>query len=335
VETANGGTYTQYIYRPSGDKLGAFRAGAIVSAAVPLPGGMGAVYNAGGLNYIRHMDYLGSSRLATTWAHTVYAKESYAPFGEPYNEAGTQDRVFTGQTQDTTSGVYDYLFRKYDPTAGRWLSPDPAGWSSVDQTNPQSINRYAYVLNNPMVATDPMGLSCYISSDNSVQDDGDGNGCAYYDDNGNLVVVAPDTNQYKGYNYVNSGPVWIANNSDGILMAYMTLKQFTDMMQQSGFYFSDLDQGLANAGKSGHTGIQMRQFSNTCTLHVNIDPTSGQNGQPVRYDFHMDLFNPNPTDVTAGVITFPAHIVEWGLDKALTKMGVPGTVGDSECGFSN
>jgi hypothetical protein len=50
---------------------------------------MGAVYNSGGLNYIRHMDYLGSSRLATTWAHSVYAKESYAPFGEPYNETST------------------------------------------------------------------------------------------------------------------------------------------------------------------------------------------------------------------------------------------------------
>jgi YD repeat-containing protein len=83
VETNNGGSYTRYIYRPSGDKLGAFRAGAIVSTTVPLPGGMGAVYNSGGLNYIRHMDYLGSSRLATTWAHSVYAKESYAPFGSP------------------------------------------------------------------------------------------------------------------------------------------------------------------------------------------------------------------------------------------------------------
>jgi hypothetical protein len=49
----------------------------------PLPGGGTAVYNASSLNYIRHKEWLGSSRLATTWAHAVYSKESYAPFGEP------------------------------------------------------------------------------------------------------------------------------------------------------------------------------------------------------------------------------------------------------------
>jgi len=85
------------------------------------------------LNFIRHKDWLGSSRLATTWAHGVYSKEAYAPFGETYNEAGTPDRSFTGQDQDTVTGstgtgIYDFLFRKYDPSAGRWLSPDPGGW---------------------------------------------------------------------------------------------------------------------------------------------------------------------------------------------------------------
>jgi RHS repeat-associated protein len=119
------------------------------------------VYNANGLNYLRHTDWLGSSRLATTWAHGVYSKESYAPFGEAYNEAGTQDRSFTGQDQSTTPAVYDFMFRKYDPTAGRWLSPDPAGWDSTDATNPQSLNRYAYTMNNPLSNIDLLGLDCF------------------------------------------------------------------------------------------------------------------------------------------------------------------------------
>ncbi len=38
---------------------------------------------------------------------------------------------------------------------GRWLSPDPLGG---DVTNPQSLNRYAYVMNNPTTLTDPLGL---------------------------------------------------------------------------------------------------------------------------------------------------------------------------------
>jgi len=139
----------QYVYSPGGNKIAVVQNGALVKGTISLPGGETAVYNASGLNFIRHTDWLGSSRLATTWAHGVYSKEAYAPFGETYNEAGTPDRSFTGQDQDVTAGVYDYLFRKYDPTAGRWLSPDPAGWGAVTQETPQSLNRYAYVQNNP------------------------------------------------------------------------------------------------------------------------------------------------------------------------------------------
>jgi len=39
----------------------------------------------------------------------------------------------------------------------RWLTPDPLGG---DITNPQSLNRYAYVGNNPTTLTDPLGLQC-------------------------------------------------------------------------------------------------------------------------------------------------------------------------------
>jgi hypothetical protein len=40
---------------------------------------------------------------------------------------------------------------------GRWITPDPYD-GSMDFTNPQSLNRYAYVMNNPANATDPTGL---------------------------------------------------------------------------------------------------------------------------------------------------------------------------------
>jgi RHS repeat-associated protein len=162
VEKGSGGTYTQFVFSPAGTLL-ALYSGGLAKGTIPLPGGGTAIYNGGGLNYIRHTDSLGSSRLATTWAHAVYSKEAYAPFGETYNEAGTPDRSFTGQDQDVVTGsggtgVYDYLFRKYDPSAGRWLSPDPAGWQAVSLHNPQSFDRYAYVENQPMSLIDPSGL---------------------------------------------------------------------------------------------------------------------------------------------------------------------------------
>jgi hypothetical protein len=45
--------------------------------------------------------------------------------------------------------------RFYSMNVGRWHSPDPVGG---DITNPQSLNRYAYVMNNHTTLTDPLGL---------------------------------------------------------------------------------------------------------------------------------------------------------------------------------
>src|ERR1700730_17121989 len=77
---------------------------------------------------------------------------------------------FTGDTQDSFSGLlYDTPNRELHPGEGRWMSPDPAGLAA-DPSNPQSWNRYAYVLNNPLSATDPTGLWC-VWEDGTHDDD--------------------------------------------------------------------------------------------------------------------------------------------------------------------
>jgi len=134
----------------------------VSKAFIPLPAGAKAVYTSGPtLSYFRHPDWLGSSRFASTPNRTMYYSGAYAPFGEAYSEAGTADRSFTGQNQDTvsgsTAGLYDFLFREY-AQYGRWISPDPAGMAAVNLADPRSINRYAYVLNNPLIMVDPLGL---------------------------------------------------------------------------------------------------------------------------------------------------------------------------------
>jgi RHS repeat-associated protein len=55
----------------------------------------------------------------------------------------------------------DFMFRRYNPTQGRSISPDPAGLSAANPSNPQSWNRYAYVVNSPLANVDPSGLACY------------------------------------------------------------------------------------------------------------------------------------------------------------------------------
>jgi RHS repeat-associated protein len=60
--------------------------------------------------------------------------------------------------QDNEGDMYDALYREYHNIQGRWISPDPLGG---DITNPQSLNRYAYVMNGPTSFADPSGLACY------------------------------------------------------------------------------------------------------------------------------------------------------------------------------
>jgi len=134
----------------------------------PMVAGMQGLYNGSGAWMFKHADWQGSSRFDAYGGGAAYDR-AYAPFGEVYEEAGgIIDRNFTGQTTDTVSGLYDFLFRQYSPVQGRWLVPDPAGLAAVDITNPQTWNRYAYLANNPLNATDPLGLYCAIGVDGGI-----------------------------------------------------------------------------------------------------------------------------------------------------------------------
>jgi RHS repeat-associated protein len=158
VEQARGSSYTEIVYGPSGSKLALMNGQTLSKAFMPLPSGATAVYTASGLAYYRHADWLGSARLASTPSRGVYFDGAYAPYGEDYAKSGTTDLNFTGQNQDTVSGLYDFMYREYHAVQGRWISPDPAGLGAVSPASPQSWNRYAYVSNNPLSFIDPLGL---------------------------------------------------------------------------------------------------------------------------------------------------------------------------------
>jgi RHS repeat-associated protein len=88
---------------------------------------------------------------------SVAQDEIFYPWGERWNYAGTlyDERFASMQQRDAETGNDPTLFRMYHPRLYRWLSPDPV---AGDITNPQSLNRYAYVLHNPTNLIDPLGL---------------------------------------------------------------------------------------------------------------------------------------------------------------------------------
>jgi RHS repeat-associated protein len=161
VENSTSGQ--QFLYFPGGNRpLAAMNGQTLVQGMVPLLGGATAMYTPSSLSYI-HADWLGSGRLVTDSAtRTMISDSAYAPFGEQYAGVGSSLYNFTGMQQWTVPGIDDFLFRRYSPVQGRWISPDPAGSAAVDITNPQTWNRYAYVGDNPLSSIDPLGLECTV-----------------------------------------------------------------------------------------------------------------------------------------------------------------------------
>lgn len=167
VEKNVSGAYTEILYGPAG-KLALMNGQTLVNAYVPLPGG--ETYNiAPGYARFWHKDWLGTVRLSSMRGNqTVDYDRAFAPFGEVYKNFGsTANNDFTGDTQDTIAGTYDTPNRELNPSQGRWISPDPSGLQSADPSRPQTWNRYAYVLNNPLSYTDPQGLCPPNDPDNA------------------------------------------------------------------------------------------------------------------------------------------------------------------------
>lgn len=78
---------------------------------------------------------------------------------------------YTGKERDTESGNDYFEARYFGSSMGRFLSPDPVGGSLA---NPQTLNKYAYVLNNPLTNTDPTGLyACKDGKDGACDSDAD------------------------------------------------------------------------------------------------------------------------------------------------------------------
>ena len=110
-----------------------------------------------GALYYLFGDHLGSTSLVVSAATgEVVAQQRYLPFGSVRWRAGTlpTDRQYTGQRWDADLGLYDYKARYYAPALGRFIQPDTI---VPEPGNPQALNRYAYVLNNPLRYNDPSG----------------------------------------------------------------------------------------------------------------------------------------------------------------------------------
>ncbi len=173
VSVTVGGQTTQFVYdgdgnlvekiKPDGSKtiyvgsvyeVGKNSSGVVTSTITYYPAG-GAMRINGTLYYVLK-DRLGSAFVTTDGSGNIVGQMRYYASGETLISSGGMltDRLFTGQRQLADLNVYQFGARFYSPKLGRFLSADPF---IPMLFNPQSLNRFSYVLNNPVNFVDPSG----------------------------------------------------------------------------------------------------------------------------------------------------------------------------------
>jgi RHS repeat-associated protein len=101
-----------------------------------------------------HSDHLGSTSLITNSTGGVEENTKYYPFGGVRSGGTNTKYLYTGKEKDFETGLYYYGARYYNPNIMHFTQPDNV---IPDIYDPQSLNRYSYVKNNPLKYTDPTG----------------------------------------------------------------------------------------------------------------------------------------------------------------------------------
>ncbi len=106
-------------------------------------------------------DHLGTPRAVFNQSGQLVETRKHWPYGEDTTTTPpTQRLAYALMERDSESTrFYDHA-RNHDFSLGRFLSPDRVGGTAG---NPQSWNRYAYTLNNPMKFVDPDGRLTIIA----------------------------------------------------------------------------------------------------------------------------------------------------------------------------
>ncbi len=185
VEKQVGATYTEVIYNTASEPVGENNRTSWTQSLVPFNGRHVAHYQSG-VTYFPHANTLKSTTAVSDYSGAMTQDQLYYPFGQEWSMVGSmqEDRFAQLGHRDGETTFDPTYFRMYSSGQGRWMTRDPKdGFIS----NPQTLNLYAYVRDNPTRLTDPGGdcpTCCgratdrdgFSDSDECVDCGGDGGG---------------------------------------------------------------------------------------------------------------------------------------------------------------
>ncbi|HEV2387332.1 MAG TPA: RHS repeat-associated core domain-containing protein [Candidatus Acidoferrales bacterium] len=190
IEKTTGSTSLVILYDLAGRRIGAVStSGVDVDHRIYAGSRLVAAYTPGplgGTTYFYHSDQLGTDRVVTGSAGAVIETCTSLPFGDNHYCTSNVPARFEGYDTDQEYGLAHAPARYYSPSLGRFMTPDPFGTPPEREATcslgsppadkmtgplarPESLNRYAYVVDNPATSADPSGNfivseDCFLDS---------------------------------------------------------------------------------------------------------------------------------------------------------------------------
>ena len=131
--------------------------GTAVTTSYYYHAGRRVAMRSGGTLYYIYGDHLGSTSLTTNSSGGEVGRQLFHPYGTVRWSSGAlyTDFTFTGQRGDSYLDILAMGARWYNGYINRWIQPDTI---VPDLLDPQSLNRFSYVLGNPLRYVDPSGF---------------------------------------------------------------------------------------------------------------------------------------------------------------------------------
>ncbi|HMZ20570.1 MAG TPA: RHS repeat-associated core domain-containing protein, partial [Blastocatellia bacterium] len=165
VRVTDGSAAVYYVYSSKlGQSVMEVTSASVQRAYVYNNGKIVAMQATDGQFYWLHTNHMGNSRAMTDASGTLTYKGQFDPYGATLTEwsgsgnINLNSKKFTGYERDSATGLDYAQARMYNSARGRFMTPDPIGLKAANTKQPESLNRYAYVQNDPVNYVDSSGL---------------------------------------------------------------------------------------------------------------------------------------------------------------------------------
>jgi RHS repeat-associated protein len=196
-----------------------------------------------------HGNHLGAPIAVTDHGADTIWQTQYTPYGQRIDDRGDQppnaqptrlDLRLPGQWADAETGLHYNDQRYYDPQLGRYISADPLGLQG-------GLNRYAYVGNNPLGFTDPLGLVLF-AFDGTGNDESDPSTLSnvvrfreLYQDGQRFYITGPGTLDPR----TNIGPTTAAGRAADLARAGTGKERVARLIEDLQIYSDGVDDETA------------------------------------------------------------------------------------------